>query len=160
MSIGRSPGIVPKPMTLASPAVLLIIVKSFAPWSRSARIKFCGVPPGPAKPSIISVAPSGISATAASNDAATLFIAIRQAPPSSKYRPPQRGNGASATLAQSAAYYSPLAQALSPAAQRLHHRAAVSIGLTKPLRGIPKTECDSAVKRIVCEASANAGILG
>ena len=76
MSMGRVPGIVPNPMTLANPAVLLTIVRSRAPWSRSARIRFCGVPPGPAKPSIINVAPSGMSETASVKLLTTLSNAM------------------------------------------------------------------------------------
>ena len=74
MSMGRSPAIVPKPMTLANPAVLLMMVRSRAPWSRRAAIRFCGVPPGPAKPSIMSVAPSGMSETALANESNTFRI--------------------------------------------------------------------------------------
>ena len=76
MSIGRWPGRVPKPITLARPAVLLTMVSSLAPWSLSALIRFWGVPPGPAKPSIIKCAPLGMSATASAKEGKILSIAI------------------------------------------------------------------------------------
>ena len=58
------------------PAVLLIIVSSFAPWSRKARINCCGMPPGPPNPPIIMTEPCGTSATASLKELTILFMGI------------------------------------------------------------------------------------
>ena len=55
------PGGVPNPTTRAIPAVLLTMVRPLAPWSRRATSRQWGIPPGPAKPSMNTVAPLGRS---------------------------------------------------------------------------------------------------
>src|SRR5262245_51317531 len=59
------------------PALLLIMVRFFAPRSRSAPIRLSGIPHRP-NPETMIEAPSGMSATAAAALATTLFI--RSAP--------------------------------------------------------------------------------
>ena len=58
----------------STPALLLITVRSFVPRACSAAIRFSGMPHRP-KPPMRMVAPSGMSATASSALASTLFIA-------------------------------------------------------------------------------------
>src|SRR5579862_7313255 len=60
----------PKPST---PALLLIVVRFFTPLRTRARIRFSGMPHRP-KPPTMMLAPSGISRTASSALATTLFI--------------------------------------------------------------------------------------
>src|SRR5215469_5440369 len=59
----------PNPST---PTLLLIVFRSLTPLSTSARMRFSGMPQRP-KPPIIMVAPSGMSPTAWSELAITLF---------------------------------------------------------------------------------------
>ena len=49
------------------------MVRSFAPWSRRARIRFSGIPHRP-KPDIMTTAPSGMSRTASAALLTTLFM--------------------------------------------------------------------------------------
>ena len=56
------------------PALLLIMVRRFAPWSRSARIRFSGRPQSP-NPDTITEAPSGMSRTASAASLTTFFMA-------------------------------------------------------------------------------------
>jgi hypothetical protein len=55
------------------PVLLLITVRSVAPWSISAWSNSIGLPDAP-NPPTITVAPSGISATASATDAYCLLI--------------------------------------------------------------------------------------
>src|SRR5271170_3908632 len=55
------------------PALLLTMVSPVTPWAISASMSSEGMPAVP-KPPIITVAPAGISATAAAADATTLLI--------------------------------------------------------------------------------------
>ena len=57
----------------STPALLLMMVRALVPRARSAAMRFSGMPHSP-KPPIMMVAPSGISATASSALARTLFI--------------------------------------------------------------------------------------
>src|SRR5690348_15494809 len=61
---------IPNPST---PMLLLMVCRPLTPFRTSAAIRFSGMPHNP-KPPIITVAPSGISATAASDVAITLFM--------------------------------------------------------------------------------------
>src|ERR1700731_4609641 len=60
----------PKPST---PMLLLMVCRPLTPFRTSAAIRFSGMPHSP-KPPIITVGPSGMSATAASDVAITLFM--------------------------------------------------------------------------------------
>src|SRR6266852_4082764 len=61
---------IPKPST---PILLLMVCRPLTPFRTNAAIRFSGMPHNP-KPPIITVAPSGMSATAASDVAITLFM--------------------------------------------------------------------------------------
>src|SRR5579864_6655192 len=61
---------IPNPST---PMLLLMVCRPFTPLRTRAAIRFSGMPHNP-KPPIITVAPSGMSATAASDVAITLFM--------------------------------------------------------------------------------------
>src|ERR1700680_5085379 len=57
------------------PMLLLMVCRPLTPFRTSAAIRFSGIPHSP-KPPIITVAPSGMSATAASDVAITLFMHV------------------------------------------------------------------------------------